>query len=160
MNHHVLCDLEGIKKILPHRSPFLFVDRVIGFTSGQEITAEKDLSADEPYFAGHFPQKPIMPGVLIGEALAQASGLLLGLTYGDKGDDHSSREAYPFVLASLDIKFVATVRPGVVLGLGSRLLKSFGNLSLFKVTASIDNRQVAGGTLKLAKVSGAERGGM
>ena len=76
---------QPIKEILPHRSPFLFVDRVIKLKVPEEIVAEKDLSPDDHFFAGHFPGRAIMPGVLVSEALAQTSGLLLGLTLKEEG---------------------------------------------------------------------------
>ena len=71
---------EQIEQILPHRSPFLFVDAVRELDAGKRILAELELRADEPHFEGHFPGRPIMPGVLIAEALAQTSGLLLALS--------------------------------------------------------------------------------
>ena len=76
-----LFDNRFIQEILPHRNPFLFVDRVTDFEGGKHIIARKDLCLDDPFFAGHFPGNPIMPGVLVSEALAQTSGLLLGLTW-------------------------------------------------------------------------------
>ncbi|MCJ7772989.1 MAG: hypothetical protein MUP22_07640, partial [Desulfobacterales bacterium] len=81
MRQHQILDISIIKEMLPHRDPFLFIDRVVEFTSGETITAEKDLPPDMVFFAGHFPETPIMPGVLTTEALAQACGLLLGLTW-------------------------------------------------------------------------------
>ncbi|TET85952.1 MAG: UDP-3-O-[3-hydroxymyristoyl] N-acetylglucosamine deacetylase, partial [Desulfobacteraceae bacterium] len=81
MPEHPLYDISVIEEILPHRSPFLFVDRVIKLEVGKKIITKKDLSPDNSFFAGHFPGRPIMPGVLVSEALAQTSGLLLGLTW-------------------------------------------------------------------------------
>jgi len=69
-------DINGILKRLPHRSPFLLVDRVLEVRAGQHIRAVKNLSYNESYFSGHFPHRPLMPGVLIIEALAQAAGIL------------------------------------------------------------------------------------
>src|SRR5690242_21229795 len=71
---------ERIAAILPHRYPFLLVDRVIALEPGKRITALKNVTTNEPFFQGHFPGHPVMPGVLIVEALAQASGLLIGLS--------------------------------------------------------------------------------
>jgi len=81
-------DAEQIAAILPHRYPFLLVDRVVELTPGQSIVAIKNVTLNEPFFQGHFPGHPVMPGVLIVEALAQASGLLIGLsgTMTDKED--------------------------------------------------------------------------
>jgi len=70
MTDKMLYDIEDIKAILPHRSPFLFVDRIKQVIEGDNIVAEKDLSFDDHFFDGHFPDNPIMPGVLVSEALA------------------------------------------------------------------------------------------
>ena len=78
--------MEDILAILPHRPPFLFVDRVIKLVPDREIVAERAIRSDEPFFAGHFPGKPVMPGVLVTDALAQTSGLLWGLSKKVKGD--------------------------------------------------------------------------
>jgi len=73
-------DVERIQAMLPHRYPFLLVDRVLEFTANTRLTALKNVSINEPFFQGHFPGHPVMPGVLIIEALAQASGLLVQLS--------------------------------------------------------------------------------
>ena len=78
--------MEEIQKILPHRYPFLLIDRVIDLTRKQRIVAIKNVSVNEPYFAGHFPGQPIMPGVLIVEAIAQAGGALLLTEIEDRDD--------------------------------------------------------------------------
>lgn len=79
-------DTNEIQQILPHRYPFLLIDRVIDLTRKQRIVAIKNVSVNEPFFAGHFPGFPIMPGVLIIEAIAQAGGALLLTEVGDRGD--------------------------------------------------------------------------
>ena len=73
-------DINGVMKYLPHRYPFLLVDRVLEFVCGKSIRALKNVTYNEPYFTGHFPHRPLMPGVIILEALAQAAGLLAFLT--------------------------------------------------------------------------------
>lgn len=148
-----LYDISGIKDILPHRSPFLFVDRVIKFSVNEKIVAEKDLSGDEPFFAGHFPGNPIMPGILVSEALAQTSGLLLGLTWKHR-HEFVHREGPAFIsLASFSLKFPSPAKPGDRLRLESELKKEFGRLFFFQVVAHVGRRQIAGGTLSLAKNS-------
>jgi 3-hydroxyacyl-[acyl-carrier-protein] dehydratase len=76
MEESVIFDIEQIKKLLPHRYPFLLVDRVVKLVKGDRITAIKNVTANEPFFQGHFPQRAVMPGVLIMEALAQTAALL------------------------------------------------------------------------------------
>ena len=82
-NEKKILDAEGIMQLLPHRHPFLLIDKIIDYELGKWITAIKDVSIDEPYFEGHFPNKPIVPGVLIVESMAQAGGVLGHLTVGD-----------------------------------------------------------------------------
>ena len=73
-------DINQIKELLPHRYPFLLIDRVIGYTKGESLTAIKNITINEPFFQGHFPHQPVMPGVLILEAMAQACGILTSVT--------------------------------------------------------------------------------
>ena len=80
MNEPIALDINGVMKYLPHRYPFLLVDRVLEFVSGKSLRALKNVSYNEPYFTGHFPHRPLMPGVIIMEALAQSAGLLAFLT--------------------------------------------------------------------------------
>jgi 3-hydroxyacyl-[acyl-carrier-protein] dehydratase len=142
---------EAIERILPHRRPFLFVDRVVGLAPGAAIEAELDLRADEPHFAGHFPGRPIMPGVLITEALAQASGLLLALTAIGKGEAVAGDLFY---LARADMKWTSPVAPGETLVLEARLDRALGPLVAFRVRARTRRKDVAAGTLTLAKIGG------
>ena len=148
-----LYDISVIKDILPHRSPFLFVDRVIKFSVSEKIVAEKDLSGDEPFFAGHFPGNPIMPGVLVSEALAQTSGLLLGLTWKHRNEFVHGEGPGFISLASFSLKFPSPAKPGDRLRLESELKKEYGRLFFFQVVARVGRRQIAGGTLTLAKNS-------
>ncbi len=142
MSSRALYDISEIEKILPHREPFLFVDRVMELEKNIRIVAEMDLSPDAPFFTGHFPGEPIMPGVLVSEALAQTGGLLIGLSCAKRRD---------FVLASVDIKFFAPARPGDTLRMEARLTKEFGALIQFKVAAFVDQTLIARGTLSLGE---------
>ena len=76
-------DIDQILSLLPHRFPFLMIDRVLSVTVGESLTAIKNVTVNEPCFTGHFPENPVMPGVLILEALAQAAAILAYLTDGD-----------------------------------------------------------------------------
>jgi len=138
-------DVSIIKEILPHRDPFLFVDRVMKISNGDNIVAEKDLSPDECFFSGHFPGKPIVPGVIVSEALAQTSGLLLGLTERVKDQEKSN-----LFLTNLTIKFFTPATPGETLRLTAILKKTYGKMFLFEVDAHVSNRRIAKGTLVLA----------
>ncbi|MBN2516917.1 MAG: 3-hydroxyacyl-ACP dehydratase FabZ [Deltaproteobacteria bacterium] len=150
MSDSILYDISIIEHILPHRSPFLFVDRVTVFIVGDKIITEKDLGQKDPCFSGHFPGNPIMPGVLVSEALAQTSGLLLGLTW-KKEKKFSSQEKMNLYLAAINIKFLTPAKPGETLRLKSHLKKEFGSLFLFDVSAFVEDRAIAEGTLTLAE---------
>jgi 3-hydroxyacyl-[acyl-carrier-protein] dehydratase len=124
-----------IRKLLPHRYPFLLVDKVVAIETGKQITAIKNVTANEPFFNGHFPDAPIMPGVLMIEAMAQASGLLvleeLGLT--------ERIENEMFFLAGVDeVRFKRMVFPGDVLQLNVELVKHRLNLWKFKGMATVN----------------------
>jgi len=123
-----LHDISIIKEILPHRSPFLFVDRVIKLKIGKKIIAEKSFSQDDWFFAGHFPGKPILPGVIVSEALAQTSGLLLGLTWKDEGRFANYKKRNLF-LSNVSMKFTTVAKPGEVLRLESTLKKNMEDYS-------------------------------
>jgi 3-hydroxymyristoyl/3-hydroxydecanoyl-(acyl carrier protein) dehydratase len=149
MTNEVLFDVEKITAILPHRKPFLFVDRVIKIMEDHKIIAEKDLFYDDYFFAGHFPGNPIMPGVLVSEALAQTSGLLLGSTLGKESRtvDHKMRI---FFLANVNIKFFNPAKPEETLRMEAKLKKKYGKFFLFEVAADVVKRRIAKGTLTLA----------
>jgi 3-hydroxyacyl-[acyl-carrier-protein] dehydratase len=85
-------EVNTIRKLLPHRYPFLLVDRVVEFEAGKRVLAIKNVSINEPFFQGHFPNHPVMPGVLVIEALAQAGGLLTQLSHAAAGEDATSGE--------------------------------------------------------------------
>ena len=135
-------------ELLPHRAPFLFVDRVTKLVPGKSIEAERQLRPEEPYFAGHFPGHALMPGVLVTEALAQTSGLLLGLT-----KKLSATEAPPgnqkFFLAVTNVKFTNPAAPGDLLVLRASGAQSFGGLFKFQVEAMVGRRVIATGSLTL-----------
>ena len=149
MTDVVLFDIEKITAILPHRHPFLFVDRIIEVIEDHRVIAEKDLSYDDYFFAGHFPGNPIMPGVLVSEALAQTSGLLLGLSLEKDGQtvDHKKRF---FFLANVNIKFFNPAKPEETLRLEATLKKKYGKFFLFEVAAGVVSRRIAKGSLTLA----------
>lgn len=124
-----------ILEYLPHRYPFLLVDRVLEITDNS-ITAIKNVTVNEPFFTGHFPQKPVMPGVLILEALAQASGLLIFHLVQRKLD-----KDFWFYLAGIDnARFKRIVEPGDQLRLEAELLKMKRDIYKFRCLATVENQ--------------------
>ncbi|MFO8074044.1 MAG: 3-hydroxyacyl-ACP dehydratase FabZ [Polyangia bacterium] len=142
---------EEIEELLPHREPFLFVDRVLRLDVDREILAERELRANEPQFAGHFPGRPIMPGVLVTEALAQTAGLLIALSAEQRKERPGGRIFY---LARADMKWTAPVEPGDTLELEAKLQRAFGALIAFRVRAYTRRTDVASGSVTLARVDG------
>ena len=128
-------DALGIRKALPHRYPFLLIDRITGGVVGQSITAIKNVSNNEPYFEGHFPDRPVMPGVLIIEAMAQAGGVLSYLTLIDL-------EPKPlFFLAGIGgARFRHTVLPGDQLEISVRVEKVRRGIWFYDCAASVDGK--------------------
>ena len=110
-------DIAEIFEYLPHRYPFLLVDRVTEIEQGERITGLKNVSINEPFFAGHFPRHPIMPGVLIVEAMAQLAGILAF-----KSSDHRPEDGYLYYLAGIDkARFKRPVTPGDQLVMEARV---------------------------------------
>jgi 3-hydroxyacyl-[acyl-carrier-protein] dehydratase len=128
----------GILERLPHRYPFLMVDRVLEVVPGKSIVAVKNISANEAYFQGHFPGHPVMPGVLIIEALAQAGGVL---AYETATADE--RIWILYLVGIEETRFKQTVRPGDQLTLRVELVKRRRNLWRFAAAADVDGKVVA-----------------
>jgi beta-hydroxyacyl-ACP dehydratase FabZ len=146
-----LMDVDEIRRLLAHRYPILLVDRVLEIND-QELVAIKLVSANEPFLQGHFPSLPIMPGVLILEALAQAAGLWLMHTSAE------SRQRLP-VLSGIDrARFRRPVRPGDVLELRLRIDRARRNLIRFEGTAVVDGETVAEATMLASLVDWAAGG--
>lgn len=132
----MIMDIHEILRKLPHRYPILLVDRVLEFESGKRIKALKNVTINEPYFPGHFPQRPVMPGVLMLEALAQAAALLSFATMGVEADD---KTVYYF--AGIDgARFKRPVEPGDQLILDVTLERSKSGIFKFKARASVDEQ--------------------
>ncbi len=129
-------DIHEILRKLPHRYPILLVDRVLEFETGKRIRALKNVTINEPYFTGHFPQRPVMPGVLMLEALAQAAALLSFATMGVESDD---KTVYYF--AGIDgARFKRPVEPGDQLILDVTLDRMKSGIFKFKARATVDDK--------------------
>jgi len=140
-----LLDVNKIMEYLPHRYPFLLVDRVVGLEPGKSLTGIKNVTFNEPFFQGHFPQKPIFPGVLIVEALAQATGLLAFATEGEAPDGSI------FYLVAVDnARFKQPVVPGDQLILHAEFVKSSRGVWKFTTQAKVDGKVVASADLMCA----------
>lgn len=141
-----ILEIQEIMALLPHRYPFLMIDRVLDFTPGESLTAIKNVTINEPIFTGHFPTMPIFPGVLILEALAQATGILGFKTVTERAED----ELYLF--AAIDeARFKKPVVPGDQLVLEVKFLKERRNLWKFYGEAKVDGQVVCSAELMCAR---------
>lgn len=132
-----------IRELLPHRYPFLLVDKVLELEAGKRVVAQKNVSANEPFFQGHFPEYPIMPGVLIVEALAQTAGLAVAVIEENKGKLG--------VFAGIEeMKFKNQVVPGDILILEAEILMSKLGVTKAKVVARVGDKVAAEGIIKFA----------
>lgn len=139
-------DIQAVLAQLPHRYPFLLVDRVIECIPGERIHAIKNVSINEPFFGGHFPGRPVMPGVLILEALAQAAGILAFKTAGVVPDDKS---LFYFVGID-DARFRRPVVPGDQLVLKATLERAIRGIWRFGTVAEVDGKEVAAAKMMVA----------
>ncbi len=142
----MLMDINEIKEYLPHRYPFLLVDRVEEIVLGESIVAFKNVTANEPFFNGHFPELPIMPGVLILEAMAQAAGILGFKTVDKKPSDGS---IYYFVGCD-NARFKRKVIPGDRLKLEASIKSTRRGIYKFDCKASVDDEFVCSATILCA----------
>lgn len=132
-------DIHKVLEHLPQRFPILMIDRVLECEPGKRILALKNVSANEPYFPGHFPHRPVMPGVLILESMAQAAGILVFRTLGSKPDDKSV-----YYYAGIDnARFKRPVEPGDQLKVEVQILGSKRGIWKFGCTARVGETLVA-----------------
>lgn len=140
-------DIHEVMAHLPHRYPFLLVDRVLTCEPGKSIEAVKNVTINEPFFQGHFPHHPVMPGVLIMEALAQAAGILSFKTMGTLPDENSV-----FYFVGIDnARFKKPVTAGDQLHLHIEILRQMRGIWKFKAEARVDGEIVAEAELMCAK---------
>ncbi len=127
-------DIHKILKILPHRYPFLLVDRVLGYEVDKSLTAIKNVSINEPFFGGHFPHHPVFPGVLLIEAMAQASAILASL-----GMDVTADETLIYLFAGVNnVRFKLPVEPGDQVQLNVELTRKKGKVWKTSATATVN----------------------
>ncbi|PXX89169.1 3-hydroxyacyl-[acyl-carrier-protein] dehydratase FabZ [Marinobacter vulgaris] len=143
-----MMNIKEIMEYLPHRYPFLLVDRVTESEKGEFIKGYKNISLNEPFFNGHFPNNPIMPGVLIIEAMAQISGILGFLTVGRKPSDG----VVQYLAGSSKARFKRPVVPGDRLCLESRMISGKRGIYKFECRALVDDEVVC-----VAEILTAER---
>lgn len=139
-------DINEVLRYLPHRYPFLLIDRVLECESGKYIEALKNVTINEPFFTGHFPHHPVMPGVLIIEAMAQAAAILSFVTMGVKADDQS---IYYFVGID-NARFKRPVTAGDALRLRVTLLRNIRGIWKFHAEARVDDTVAAEADLMCA----------
>ena len=146
MDFSLPLDIRTLQKLLPHRYPFLLMDRVLDFEISKNLTAIKNVTVNEPFFQGHFPDFPVMPGVLIIEAMAQAAGTLAIVSHGGRQDD----EIYFFV--GIDkARFKRQVVPGDQLTFEIELITQKRDIGKFKAVAKVDGQVAAEAEIMCAR---------
>lgn len=141
-----MMDITEIRSYLPHRYPFLLVDRVVELTPGESIVAYKNLSVNEPFFDGHFPDRPIFPGVLLVEAMAQAAGIL-----GFKTQNKTPADGSIYFFAGADnLRFRRPCVPGDQVMLRASILSDRRGIWKFDVSSDVDGELAASATILCA----------
>lgn len=142
-----MLDINQIQKILPQRYPFLMIDRVLEHEAGKKVVALKNVSVNEEFFSGHFPQRRIMPGVLIIEAMAQASILLF---YADSGQDKKKS----YYLGAVKMRFLNPVFPGDQLKITVEPIKILSGSGIVNALATVGGKEIARGELSFSVKEG------
>lgn len=140
-------DIHHIFQHLPHRYPFLLIDRVLEYKLGEYLIAIKNVTINEPFFQGHFPNRPVMPGVLVLESMAQATGVLAFKTSGLQPDNKSL-----YYLVGVDkARFKQPVEPGDQLIIEVRITRIKSGVWMYAATSKVDNKIVASADLMCMK---------
>jgi len=143
-------DINKVLELLPHRYPFLMVDKVLDCEPNKFLVAIKNVSYNEPFFAGHFPGHPVMPGVLILESMAQATGLLAFYSR-----DEKARDGVVYYLVGVDkARFKKPVQPGAQLRLDVQLKRTIRDIFKFSAVATVDGEVVCTAEFMTTKMEG------
>lgn len=143
-------NINQIKQLLPHQYPFLLIDRVLELEINNFITCIKNVTVNEPHFQGHFPDQPVMPGVLMLEGLAQAAGILRAYEdFVKLKDEWQEKRGIPLFAGLDNVRFKRIVQPGDQLRLQVDLIKTKKDLSIFKGTTSVDEELACSAELKI-----------
>lgn len=140
-------DIHEVLRYLPHRYPFLLVDRVLDYTKGESLTAIKNVTVNEPQFTGHFPHRPVMPGVLILEALAQATGILAFIST----DSRPSEDSLYYFVGIDKARFKRPVEPGDQLLMEVSVTRRMKDIWKFDARAKVNDTLVASAELMCAR---------
>ena len=140
-----MSEMKEILERLPHAFPFRMIDRILEIEKGKKAIALKNVSIDEPYFLGHFPKEPVLPGVLIVEAMAQTGGMAFESSF------ERAEEGIPVLARIEEFRLKRSVIPGDQLFIEAEVLHTFSDLAKVKVLARVEREIVAEGTLILAK---------
>ncbi|MBV34331.1 3-hydroxyacyl-ACP dehydratase FabZ [Kangiella spongicola] len=140
-------DIYEVMQHLPHRYPFLLIDRVLDYTAGEKLTAIKNVTVNEPFFPGHFPHRPVFPGVLMLEALAQATGILAFKTT----EDLPSEDSLYYFVGIDNARFKKPVEPGDQLLMEVEVIKRKRDMWKFKAQATVDGKVVCSAELMCAR---------
>ena len=138
MSDPQLIDINTILEMIPHRYPMLLVDRIVDYKLSEYAVGLKNVTYNEPHFLGHFPSKPVMPGVLIIEAMAQTSAVLVVKTLGEEAE-----QKLVYFMSIDNVKFRRPVSPGDALYLHMTVLQSRGSVWKLKGEAKVDDKKVA-----------------
>ena len=143
----IVLDCQGVLKSLPHRYPFLLVDKILELEPGKRIVGVKAVTMNEPFFQGHFPGRPVMPGVLILESMAQTGAILARLTPGGAAPDGNL-----FLVGADSVKWKKQVLPGDTLRIEMTFLKRRRPLWILHGEVTVDGKLVASGDISACEV--------
>jgi len=152
MNRKAVLDYEEVRRLLPQAHPFIFIDRVLEFEAKQRIVCRKNVTGSESYFPGHFPGIAIMPGALLGEAIAQAAALLFVLS-DDVPPEENNRL---FVVGTTRTRFLKPVFPGDTLTISVEVVKLLSSSAMVKGWVEVEGEKVVTSSLALAAIDAAE----